>query len=237
MGDYEGELDNDGERWCCRTSAGAGGRGHLRRPLPLAGGRRRAGRGRALVVPEKLGNRGLDDHRFLGRSLERLNADQPGTLVANWAASPLDGATPGRANTRSASRLSAVAAIEVARRHARPGQHPRRGHARGARALRRRPGRRPADRIFRRRSRAHRRAASPRSRWSTAPMGFTPPPCRRRRSTPSSATGCGAIAATAPRCCPRSPAIPATGTPTSSAPRSRARPRPTTCSSARRTGN
>ena len=53
------------------------------------------GAGERWLSPDKLGNRGLDEHRFLGRSLERLNVDQPGTLVANWAASPLDGATPG----------------------------------------------------------------------------------------------------------------------------------------------
>jgi hypothetical protein len=115
VGDYDGELDNDGERVVLEE---VGGRQvdeviyDDRFPWPV--GADALGAGERWLSPEQLGNRGLDDHRFLGRSLERLNVEQPGTLVANWAASPLDGATPGRANSRSASRLSAVAQIEVA---------------------------------------------------------------------------------------------------------------------------
>jgi hypothetical protein len=115
VGDYEGELDNDGERLLLEDGAARVVDEVIyddRFPWPV--GADALGAGERWLSPDKLGNQGLDQHRFLGRSLERLNADQPGTLVANWVASPLDGATPGRANTRTATRLSAVAEIQVA---------------------------------------------------------------------------------------------------------------------------
>ena len=34
----------------------------------------------------------------MGRSLERISVEHAGRLVANWAPSALDGATPGRPN-------------------------------------------------------------------------------------------------------------------------------------------
>ena len=40
----------------------------------------------------------LSNHRYRGISLERVSFDYPAGLVYNWAPSPLDGATPGRAN-------------------------------------------------------------------------------------------------------------------------------------------
>lgn len=39
-------------------------------------------------------------HKYKGRSLERISFEVPGDTVANWAPSPLDGATPGRANSK-----------------------------------------------------------------------------------------------------------------------------------------
>lgn len=115
VGDYDGELDNDGERVVLEDAD--------RRlvdeviyddrfPWPV--GADGLGAGERWLSPDKLGNQGLDAHRFLGRSLERLSVTQPGTLVENWAASPLDGATPGRANSQTADQLAAVTAIEVA---------------------------------------------------------------------------------------------------------------------------
>lgn len=39
-------------------------------------------------------------HQYMGRSLERYSFNHPANDPANWEASPIDGATPGRANTR-----------------------------------------------------------------------------------------------------------------------------------------
>src|SRR5262245_26603415 len=41
----------------------------------------------------------LARHQFMGRSLERLDADFASQTPANWEASALDGATPGKANS------------------------------------------------------------------------------------------------------------------------------------------
>ena len=43
--------------------------------------------------------RPLSAHRFMGRSLERVSGDVGAAEVANWAASALDGATPGKPNS------------------------------------------------------------------------------------------------------------------------------------------
>ena len=42
-----------------------------------------------------------DKHVFMGRSLERWSYTVPATEARNWEASPVDGATPGRANSIS----------------------------------------------------------------------------------------------------------------------------------------
>ncbi len=41
----------------------------------------------------------LESHRHMGRSLERVSLDGDSNSVANWLASPIDGATPGKANS------------------------------------------------------------------------------------------------------------------------------------------
>jgi hypothetical protein len=41
----------------------------------------------------------LESHRFMGVSLERIHLGSPGNDVSNWGPSPVDGATPGRANS------------------------------------------------------------------------------------------------------------------------------------------
>ncbi len=43
------------------------------------------------------------DHVYMGHSLERVSADLPSPEISNWAPSPLDGATPGRANASAAT--------------------------------------------------------------------------------------------------------------------------------------
>ncbi len=41
----------------------------------------------------------LENHQYRGRSLERVSLTWPSNSLANWLASPLDGATPGRASS------------------------------------------------------------------------------------------------------------------------------------------
>ncbi|WP_053333150.1 CotH kinase family protein [Haliangium ochraceum] len=71
-------------------------------------------------LPAEIGDN-LEEHRYFGRSLERISFDLPATEVANWDVSPLDGATPGRVN--SASRETPLAiALTVSASPARLGQ-------------------------------------------------------------------------------------------------------------------
>jgi hypothetical protein len=58
----------------------------------------------------------LSAHQYKGRSLERYSFDKPGTDVENWAPSPLDGATPGRANNVSGTPPAIVEALSATSR-------------------------------------------------------------------------------------------------------------------------
>jgi hypothetical protein len=49
-------------------------------------------------------------HRYMGRSLERIDPGAPSELVQNWDASALDGATPGRPNSVAGSPRAIVMA-------------------------------------------------------------------------------------------------------------------------------
>jgi hypothetical protein len=97
VGDYDGELDNDGERVALDDAQGNNVDEVIyddRFPWPL--GADGLGAGEGWLADDHLGGRPLEAHRFLGRSLERVSFTEPARAVGNWAASPLDGATPGR---------------------------------------------------------------------------------------------------------------------------------------------
>jgi hypothetical protein len=112
VGDYDGELDNDGERLALESPQGNTVDEVVyddRFPWPV--GADALGAGEGWLAPDRLGGRPLEAHRFLGRSLERLSFTEPAAAVGNWAASPLDGATPGRAAGRVPA--GAVEALEL----------------------------------------------------------------------------------------------------------------------------
>lgn len=105
-GDYDGELDNDGERIVLADAAGAKvdeAAYDDAFPWPVAADALGASDDwlPAALLP-------LDRHRFMGRSLERVG-EGPGTSPASWVASPVDGATPGRRNAGAAAGAPAVA--------------------------------------------------------------------------------------------------------------------------------
>jgi hypothetical protein len=103
-GDYDGELDNDGERIVLFDAAGdavdevAYGD---KFPWPVAADA--LGASDDWLPPELLP---LERHRFKGRSLERVGAG-PGTSPASWVASPISGPTPGRAAAKGQAPLVA----------------------------------------------------------------------------------------------------------------------------------
>ena len=241
LGDYEGELDNDGERLVLEDAGGARRRrADLRRPLPLAGRRRRAGRAASAGCrPRAEQPPGAPP---LPRPFAGTSRTRPGRArwPGNWAASPLDGATPGTAQQ------PAGAGAGGGRDRSRC-----RGRRRGERH--RAAGSRPGARALRAAARARRRRRSNIS--PTTSSATTSPPrhggagagddggSRHRAAAGPEGQhhrplpGAGRSRPAAPRCCPRGRAIPATGTPTSSAPSTGQAPPPTTCSSARRTGS
>jgi hypothetical protein len=107
VGDYAGALDDGGGALLLLDSNG-NTVDHVRYddafPWPLAADGFGAGEGwfePAEWFPPDDPRRSFSPHRYLGHSLERVSFTVPGTEVANWVASPLDGATPGRANTTS----------------------------------------------------------------------------------------------------------------------------------------
>jgi hypothetical protein len=97
LGDYAGELDNGGATLSLRDPDGKvvdGVKYSDQFPWPIAAD--------ALGVGEDwlpAADRPLVNHRYMGRSLERVSADWMAGTPANWEASPLDGATPGRASS------------------------------------------------------------------------------------------------------------------------------------------
>ena len=114
LGDYEGELDNDGERIVLESSAGVlldEVAYNDKFPWPM--GADALGAGPSWLAPNRLGGRPIEEHRFRGRSLERVSFDLPGTSVANWVASLLSASTPGRANSVQGTPASVVVSKEV----------------------------------------------------------------------------------------------------------------------------
>ena len=110
-GPYTGGLDNGGERLLLVDAGGDPMDEALyddERPWPL--GADALGAGEDWLSPALLP---LERHRFMGRSLERISFDHAGTSAANWAASALDGATPGRRNGYRGPPLPVIEAIAV----------------------------------------------------------------------------------------------------------------------------
>jgi hypothetical protein len=96
-GEYEGSLDNGGEKIAI---IGAGGQGidstsyDDEEPWPV--GADALGAGDRWLRPELLPE---SAHQYRGHSLERVSFDWPAGRVENWAPSPLDAPTPGAATT------------------------------------------------------------------------------------------------------------------------------------------
>lgn len=96
FGDYTRSLDNGGDKIALIGESGQGVDSVSYdddEPWPL--GADALGAGRSWLRPELLP---LEDHRYMGHSLERVSFEIPAGYVFNWAPSPLDGATPGRRN-------------------------------------------------------------------------------------------------------------------------------------------
>ena len=97
LGDYTGQLDNAGGLLVLLNAAGGvvDSVGYDDRfPWPIAADA--LGASDNWLPPALLP---LTAHQYRGVSLERVSYDLPANEVANWVPSPLDGATPGRANT------------------------------------------------------------------------------------------------------------------------------------------
>ncbi len=109
LGDYAGSLDNGGERLLLVDAQGKKVDEVAyddQRPWPMAADALGAGEA---WLPEAI--LPLEQHRFMGRSLERISVEHPGGSAANWAASALDGATPGRPNGTSGKPLPVIASV------------------------------------------------------------------------------------------------------------------------------
>ena len=96
LGDYARSLDNGGDKVALISAEGVGVDSMTYEddfPWPLAADALGAGEDwlRSDLLP-------LDKHRHLGHSLERVSFDTASNEISNWAPSPLDGATPGKAN-------------------------------------------------------------------------------------------------------------------------------------------
>jgi hypothetical protein len=111
LGDYDGELDNGGERI---TLSDGGGKlvdeAAYDDAFPWPASADALGAGDEWLAPAVLP---LDQHRFMGRSLERAGTG-PGTAATSWLASRLDGATPGRPNTVSGEPPGLVSTLAIA---------------------------------------------------------------------------------------------------------------------------
>jgi len=107
FGPYERELDNGGEKVALLDADGQGIESLTYDddfPWPIGADAFGAGEVwlRRDLIP-------LTQHRYKGISLERVSFDVPSGLVANWAPSPVDGATPGRANASARDELLPIA--------------------------------------------------------------------------------------------------------------------------------
>jgi hypothetical protein len=96
LGPYERELDNGGEKVAIIGADGQGVESVSYDdgfPWPMGADALGAGVNwlDAAILP-------LEQHRYMGISLERVSYDSAAGLVESWAPSPLDGATPGQEN-------------------------------------------------------------------------------------------------------------------------------------------
>jgi hypothetical protein len=97
VGEYAGQLDNGGATITLVDAAGAiVDAVSFKDQFPWAIGADALGADEAWLP---LASRPILSHQYRGRSLERYSFDQTGNDVANWTASPLDGATPARPNS------------------------------------------------------------------------------------------------------------------------------------------
>jgi spore coat protein CotH len=111
LGDYQGELGNDGGTVALVDATGADAdavKYDDRWPWPA--GADGLGAGEAWLPAEQLP---LLAHRGRGRSLERYSFSVSGRELRNWEASPLDGATPGRPNHATGEPPAAVTALSA----------------------------------------------------------------------------------------------------------------------------
>jgi hypothetical protein len=111
VGDYDGALDNGGERITLSDAAGnTVDQVSYDDAFPWPVSADALGGSEDWLPPELLP---LEKHRFMGRSLERISPDLPGTDPTNWLPSPVDGATPGRANTFTGKPPATVATLSI----------------------------------------------------------------------------------------------------------------------------
>ena len=98
VGDYTGQLDNGGETIELTGPRGGAPADVLRYDdgFPWAIAADGLGAGSNWLRDEWLP---VEDHQYLGISLERVSCDVLTNLAANWGPSELDGATPGAENT------------------------------------------------------------------------------------------------------------------------------------------
>ena len=111
-GDYARELDNGGGLLALLDGQGVpvdSLRYDDEFPWPLAADALAAGQSwlPAALLP-------LESHRYRGVSLERVSYDLPASAIANWAPSPLDGATPGRSNNLTGTPPAILEALVAA---------------------------------------------------------------------------------------------------------------------------
>jgi hypothetical protein len=101
LGDYDRTLDNGGEKVAL---IGAQGQGidsmSYQDEFPWPEAADALGADEEWLAPALLP---LSKHQYRGVSLERVSFDFPAGLLYNWAPSPVDGATPGRANSAARS--------------------------------------------------------------------------------------------------------------------------------------
>ncbi len=106
LGNYEGELDNGGARLSLIDAEDRivdTVKYDDDAPWPIAADA--LGAGEAWLGPDRLP---LARHQYMGISLERIDLALPADEVANWAPSPIDGATPGRINANAGTPLPVV---------------------------------------------------------------------------------------------------------------------------------
>lgn len=112
-GDYQGSLDNGGDTVALLAPGGALVEAVTyddAQPWPVAADA--LGAGESWLDPSLLP---LEQHRYSGHSLERVSFAVAASSVANWTASPLDGATPGRPGSNARPMpLAAVESLYVA---------------------------------------------------------------------------------------------------------------------------